>query len=263
MPKMLPNLFMFTPLERLIFSSLESEKSLLPSALTRKTEASRTTLIRALKNLHDRGLIESTKMGKRNGWKRIPQGVLEKNLLTSAKQIGISVTGLEVPGFRLVRGADALTQEFWYLIESLPRNGRLAGIQPTQSGLHSTKKMGTAEVIRINEYIKKRGIIVEAILEENFINELLKRHGSEWLKSFIGRAASTAMIPDEYLQYLADIYLAGDRAVLANWDSEIGVVIDNRDVVELLRSMFKFLHDSGKRLDNSERGRLLLQKEIK
>src|ERR1700733_7752827 len=106
------NVLGLTSAEKTVFECLSSNP-LLPADITRKISLPRTTLLRTLKALQNRGLVESEKIGNRNGWKRVAQGMIERNLLMGAESIGISIAGLEVPGFKLLRGTNELTAEFW------------------------------------------------------------------------------------------------------------------------------------------------------
>ncbi len=244
-----PNIFSLTQAEKKAFSSLSVDQANLPAQLVRKTRLPRTTLLRTLDALARRGLAESHTQGKRLVWRRAPQGSIERSILASTKSLGVSVADMSVPGFTLIRGADDLTRTLRALLESLPRNGRFTGVQPTISALAAMEKMGLQETIKINELIKQRGIIVQGVLEENFVGRLSGVYGREWFKSFAGRLAHTSVVPEEYLRYLSDLYIIGNHAMLANWQDEIGVVIGNKDVVALLNSLFKFMHDSGRRMD--------------
>ncbi|HEV7449397.1 MAG TPA: hypothetical protein VGP13_02570 [Candidatus Paceibacterota bacterium] len=214
--------------------------------------------MRTLDSLKKRGLAESHKQGKRHVWLKAPQGIIEQDILMSAESLGLSMVGLSLPGFSLIRGADKLTETLYTLLESLPRNGQFSGIQPTRSGLVSTDKIGPETIVKINELIKERGIVVRGVLEEDFVEQLHGKFGREWLKSFAGRLTHTSVVPNGYLQYDADLYIIGESAMLANWKDEVGVVIENKDTVILLKSLYQFMHDSGRRLDNNELAKQIL-----
>lgn len=232
--------------EKKLLSVLSAIESKSPADLTREALLPRTTVMRTLKSLQGRGFAISSKNKNRTVWQLITSEVL-----------GISMSGKSSKEFIPLRGVSVLTQTLYSLLESLPRNGRFTGVQPTASAAESIRKMGVEGVIKINELIKNKHIIVQGVLEEDFLPRLYALYGASWLKSFRGRLAHTVVIPKQYLKYRADVYVIGEQAMLVNWHDETGVLIKNRDVVGLLKSMFSFLHDFGNRIDNDEIAKLL------
>jgi hypothetical protein len=244
--------------ERQLFLLIPVGQEVSPAFLTRRAGRPRTSIVRSLWKLHSRGFVKSVKKGKRTLWERRTFARVEESISEDFNAMGFAEVGGTADGFRLLHGIDSLASTLEHLLQKLPRNGQFRGVQPTRSALVLTRKVGVSRIIAINNLIKNKDIIVKGVLEEDFLVSLNSEFGRGWLESFAGRLAHTSFVPKEYMRYGADLYLIGNQAMIANWESELGVVIDNGDIVALLKSMHEFMHDAGNRIDNNELAKLLL-----
>lgn len=245
------DVFNFSPGERAVFNALPTSEGVSCATLTLTTHMPRTTVVRALNSLLARGFVDSIKLGARQVWLR--SGTLEEKLITATNALGISIRTVHDPGFAILSGTKSIIDALWDGLRSLPRNGRFMGIQPTHSADISLQKMGVAAVVAINNFIKKRGIISEGVLSENYIATLTKLHGQPWLESFSGRLAHTTFVPEAFLTYRSEVLLFSTKTILVvNWAQETAVLITNKDTVQLFVAMFRFMHEAGRRIDNNE-----------
>jgi len=211
------------------------------SSIARSSKIPRTSLLYMLKKLHRRELVAKEKCGKRIQWKvNSPIG------LTQASNSGVVV----------YRGIHDIFQIFekWTF---LPKNTRIAGIQPDKSLRQSLLKNNIADFVRINESVKRNRIIFEGIVHEkstaSVISEMGKDKARKVFDSFVGRLEDYIKIPNEFADVESEIYLFKGAAYIINWDKEIAIGIHDKDMVDLLMAMFSCVKEVGTRYNQGEK----------
>lgn len=240
------------------------------SQLATLTRFPRTTLYTALDSLRRRGLITTRRQGKSVIISPIPRQAISDLLTESAlafNEIGnvrISSKKKNNSGFTLIYGKKAMFN-VW---ENLAKKGvkRFSVIQPSRSLLHTISRFTPEEFITVNDAIKKNSIIVDAIIREDNLPTYMNFHKNNpaaqknILKSFLGRMADTTLVRDDYLNNNADLILTSKSAFLMNWENEIGIEIDNPDMIDLLRELFTLAKGYGKKIDFNQYMREYLEK---
>jgi sugar-specific transcriptional regulator TrmB len=237
--------------------------------LSEHSKIARMTLYPLLTRLRARGFIDYRRSGKRRLWGLVPNAQLrarfesaQSELAPHTERQGHTVRLSSEYGSELVfhRGVRRILDVVAELIRQEP-NGVLKGIQSTSSGYRGLEKSGDAAASKINALIKKHKIIVEAVLDESFLHAAQKRTSSRWKKSYIGRMANTSIVPDEYLNFNADLFLFSKRALLINWHDEVAIDITNTEILKMLERLFDFMHASGEKVDTNALVREALQKK--
>ncbi len=78
--------------------------------------------------------------------------------------------------------------------------------------------------------------------------------GKKLLDSFANRSADTAKLPENFLtDTKAEIYLYDDKIAFVNWYEEFAVIIENKDVSELVKAMFNSTKYLLERYDQNEK----------
>ena len=245
------------------------------SGLSRTTNISRTSLYPILNRLKKRGLITTTRRGKRQRWKAVSDQKMQQKLFTLAhQQEQIDESGEQVIGivpsqqseYKVYAGREKLVQIYEDL-GRLPRNSRLAVIQPNVSAYSVMKQFPYKRLVKLNQAIKDRKIIVEAILQENFLDYYiarLKKEGKnpkQILKAYGGRLAVTTYVPEDRLDFDSEITLYENTVIIANWPERVAVVIKSAEVAGIIRELFESLKELGKRVDQNPRVAEILEKE--
>jgi len=229
--------------------------------LSDKSKVARMTLYPLLTRLRARDLIDYRRRGKRRLWGLVPSAELRKRLEVAQSELapqaerrGDTVRLASEHGSELVfhRGVRRITAVISELIRQ-ERGSVLKGIQSTSSGYTGLQKAGESVASKINDLIKRNKIIVESVLDESFLETARTKTGNRWKKSYLGRMANTVIVPNEYLDFDADLFLFRKRALLINWHDEIAIDITNDEMLKLLGRLFDFMHAVGKKVDTNAR----------
>ena len=260
-----------SPIENKVLFAIE-KTPLNMSGLAGSTKTPRTTLYTAIDSLKRRGLISTRKIGKAVVISPTPKGTIQDMLAEASsaydadgntKIIKKHDNGKQ-SGFTVVSGKKAMLKVWEGLAQRDTK--RFYAIQPTRSMVHTIERFKPGEFIPINNAIKKNRIIVDAILKEDNFPTYMEMHKREpniqkdIIKSFIGRMAETTLIRNEYLNNNAEIYITSRSAFLMNWEQEIGIKIENKDMIDLLSEMFQLAKGYGKKIDLNEYMRGWLEK---
>jgi predicted transcriptional regulator len=215
--------------------------------LSQETKIPRTSLYYMLSRLEDRGFVHQVKQGKKILWtkskdimsthKKALSALLDKeeaNILTSliSKETKVSVL------------RDKKIIQIFEDISNLAPRTRIYGVQPDTSFVQAVEYIPLTDLIKINNTIKQKNIIVEAIIHERSIDSIQNLFNKDdlrvFLESFGGRSADTVKLPFDYLKTTSsEIYLYNNTVALINWKEKFAVTIQNEDVFELALEMFK------------------------
>lgn len=255
--------------KRDIFSLLESEKNILKNLseipllladISKKSNLARTTALYALKKLESRGLVTSKKNGKRNMWSRSASKKVEQSFEIAENIVDIFFLKNRGKGVTIFSGVEELKSVLWRELRSLPKHGPLAGVQTASSAQNEIEKIGHEEIKVINKYIHDKELVVSAVFEEEFYLKNFKKFGPEWLEGFKERVASMVFVPQEYLLFDAEMNIFVNKVLIISWKEEVAILIEDKNLVKLLKSLFKFMHDRGRRLNHHEISEFLLKK---
>ncbi len=237
--------------EELILSALSSgDKNV--SEIARATKIPRTSLLYILTKLKERTLVEDEPKGKSVSWKLIKQDILDIRSVGSSKN-DISIS----------HGAPALLDILNKLVD-LPKNSRVQGIQPDISLRNAIKKNSLDDLLRINTALKEHKLIFEGIVHEKSVDTIMadmgKHAASKIFESFIGRLEDYVKIPDEFANVNAEMYIFKGVAYILNWEKEIAIIVNNRDMVALLQAMFSCVKELGIRYSQNEKMKAKIKK---
>lgn len=232
--------------EVLILQKLTSEP-LRIADISKETKIPRTSLYYMLPKLEDRKFITQIKIEKKVYWKKNS----DEQILTSYKKIVESISTNTLGETKKVSKDTQIT--FYHgndqvinilrEVSSLPPHSRFYGIQPESSIIAAVNNNPLDSIIDFNHKVKKSKLIVEGIIHEKGTYSMLQKLSQEEQKRLLGsfskRAADTAKLPEGYLNSTqAEIYLFKNKIALVNWVEEFAVIIENKDVYDLLKAMF-------------------------
>ncbi len=224
------------------------------SDLALSTQIPRTSLYYMLPRLQERGFLEKVRRSRKILWRKASDedicnayeealkrfkgasdaenggGSSEVRAISDAARIG------------LYQGNEKVLTVFDEIL-SMPPKSRFFGIQPEQSIIAAVTRNPIEKIISFNQRINAKRMIVEGIVHERGTDSMFaalpENEGLELLRSFANRSADTAKLPNNFLNKTkAEIYLYEDKVAIVNWHEEFAVIIENKDVFELVKEMF-------------------------
>lgn len=229
--------------------------------IAQATGIPRTSLYYMLPKLEQRAFVVSTKKDKKILWKLVTPAEIQKkyneSLHTSISPSEAIIPISTATSLEIYRG-DKNVLNAWKQISDLPPRSRVLGIQPEQSLLMAITKNNIQDVVTFNEAVKRKHIIVEGIIHkrgtDSMYKVLSKKDGLLLLKSFANRTADTAELPDHLLtNTTAEMYLYGNKIAIVNWKESLCVIIENKDINELMHTMFASTKYLLKKYDQNEK----------
>lgn len=247
------------------------EKEFIIQDLAVYTEIPRTSLYYALPHLVERGFIESFRRNKKTYWRNIYNDTIndffEKHKLDeNEKDIG-NTSNTEG---NFIKKISSKSKVYFYNgknqavnvfrdMEKLPPHSRFYGIQPEASIIGAITENRLEDIIEFNKKVKSSKLIVEGIIHEkgteSMVQSLSPTDKKRLLDSFSGRTADTSKLPEGFLNNTkAEIYFYDDKKIaIVNWYEDFAVIIENKDVFDLLIEMFKSTKYMLKKYDQNEK----------
>lgn len=261
-----------TPEDNVLLKVLEKH-NLGVSELARATGQPRTSLYPRLLRLKERGLVSTTHKGKRRLWRSVSPRKLRDKLFTLAHAHEVveesgeqefGVISSQESEYKVYAGKNKLV-EIYESLGRLPRHTRLHIMQPNISAYSVMQRFPHDRLVAINQNIKDRQIIVEAILQENFLDyytDRLREEGKstkDIMQAYGGRLAITHYVPADRLNFDSEVTIYNDVVIIANWQELVAVVIKNEQVAGLVKDIFESLQTIGRRVDQNPRVKDIIQ----
>ena len=249
------------------------EKEFIIQDLATHTEIPRTSLYYALPHLVERGFIESFRRSRKTYWRSIYNetidGFFEKHR-SNKVEIEEGIVETSNTGDNFIKRISPRSKVYFYNgknkavndfrdMEKLPPHSRFYGIQPEASIVGGINRNRLEDIIDFNKRVKSSKFIVEGIIHESgtesMVQSLSPTDKKRLLDSFSGRSADTAKLPEGFLNDTkAEIYLYDNKKVaIVNWYEDFAVIIENKDVFDLLIEMFKSTKYMLKKYDQNEK----------
>ncbi|MEI8328129.1 MAG: hypothetical protein WCG02_03255 [Candidatus Taylorbacteria bacterium] len=233
------------------------------SQISKKAKIPRSSVPYMLEKLKVRGFIKSStdlRLKKKKVWRSdITQPIKSLGNIKKSSFVGgrdVTDIGRSVVTYH---GAGHILDIFYKMTE-LPKNSRIIAFQPDSSVRYALRKNLLSNLLKINEDIKRKALIVEGIVHEKSVTTITQEIGmkssQKVFHSFIGRLEDYVKIPDEFADVESEIYIFGGAAYLINWNREIAVCIDDGAMVQLLTAMITCVKEFGQRYSQNEKMKL-------
>jgi predicted transcriptional regulator len=268
------NILGLTQCESLIIRHL-SRQSYNISQLAKVTKIPRTSLYTSLKNLHKRGLIHPKKKGVSVSFSKIDSDTVQQLYMKAFADLSYSLSSNatrsntdeyfitkqsktkpqkgDKTGFTMLNGSDALI-EGWKDITAT-KQSRVRAIQPTKVLIDILTAVKPEKIIPINNMIKDKEIIMDAIVQENTMSTYMNMFKNspqlqtDIIKSLEGRSADFTLVENKYLNCHSELIIGARSALILDWRKEMGIEIKNEGMIELLRELFELAKGYGKKTD--------------
>ncbi len=226
------------PAERRVMNTLDTVPKN-ASFISQTTKISNSTLTYMLKKLQRRQLICSVGQGHKHvQWK------------SNLEQVWSSLSTKNSTSAHVFNGKKEIFKLFDRL-HQLPKNSRLLGYQPDKSLRCALRAIDTNEWLRIDNLIKERKFIVEAVVHKKsvhgIVSEVGKDKASKIFDSFIGRLEDYVCIPDGFGDFESELYIFGGSAYFINWKNEVAVEFRDKALVDMVTCMLYCLKGVGVR----------------
>lgn len=264
-----------TDYEFVILKALKA-KSFMIQDLAVETGIPRTSLYYTLPHLVERGFIDSFRKNKKTYWRSIYNQTIadffenhkstrednddtDHNIKKSKDEDGNYIKRFSNSSKVYLYNGKNQAVNVFRDIEKLPQHSRFYGIQPEASIVGAITENRLEDIIEFNKKVKYSKLIVEGIIHEkgteSMVQSLSPSNKKILLDSFSGRSADTAKLPEGFLNNTkAEIYLYDNKKVaLVNWYEDFAVIIENKDVFDLLIEMFKSTKYMLKKYDQNEK----------
>lgn len=242
-----------------------TDQSLSFTVLARKVKIPRTSLYTRIKHLLKRGLITEVRVGKRKQYvlvsREVLQGYFEEladhfSMIEKKKSKSFILHGRVSSEYLVYRGIENLVA-LYKRFGDLDKYSRIYTLQPNISAYSVMKAFPYDELVKINQRIKDRKIIVEAVLQENFIdfykNKLRQENKpiKDIFEAYGGRMADTHYISQKYINFDSELMMTKDFAVIANWQEHVAVEIRDKETVGILLELFGFIKSQSSKVDQN------------
>lgn len=127
---------------------------------------------------------------------------------------------------------------------------RIQVIQSVKSWKQALEKVPLKLLNTLNAGIKQNRIILEAIVSSS-IAELSKSQKISWKQNMEGRTTGVTLVPDEMLNFDAEVLIFSDTVLITNWKKETCHVLEGADMVRLFVTLFGSLQGLGKHFDSN------------
>jgi len=244
-----------------IIKRLKQTNSLKVTNLARLTRIPRTSVEFLLKKLNKRGLVEKVKIRNHYEWQKVDDAILAtkfrqliNNLDFYSEVIGkIEDKSIIIEVFRSkAKIIEAATK----ILKFNPAY-RVYYIQCAASAKYQMEKFPKQFVLEFHRKLKKSGIIMEVITAESilpYFNSLSKKE----LQSHLGRPLITYLVPDQFVDFGADIIIHKNLIIILNYDDESVIYIKNKLFASIFANLFELIQSYSKKYDLNEYMRNLM-----
>lgn len=226
--------------ETLILGLISKYSSINISDLAQRAKVARTTLYTPLSQLIKRKLVVARKQGR------------EKVFSLVAAQYPWQSREETSDNISFIKGVESFLNLINKTVD-INRGDRVRWIQPNGALRSLLEKSDLQDLIRLNKRIVSSGIIIEAVLEDNYFKVYKSIVGDnkfkEVAKSFIGRPYEGYMVRSGILDEFTEIITFSQHAVLINWKNGEGFVTSKKDLIYFFNGYIDLVEGSSKKVD--------------
>lgn len=212
------------------------------------TKIPRTTLYTTIKTLKSRRFVEKYKIKNKTIISLVDKSKIDSILFTeSTHQKTENEEWLKSPDFKIIHGLENLIGVYEKITSQ--KNQRMHAIQPTSSMLAAIKKVKPEKLVELNELVKNNKIVFDAIIHQNYMSKYMdtylkendhKQTQEKLLKSLEKRMSEMSIINNDYLNAGSEIYFTDSRLFILNWEDEVAISIENKEIINLIKGLFDF-----------------------
>ncbi len=228
--------------ERKILLSLELPGTL--AEVSRRLKIPRSTAEYCLHNLINTRWVVTTLKGKRRIY----------SLVSKHKAAPTSSPILRLGPITVYTGTEAI-EELWKEVAEQSKGSRLIGVQPRSSFKEAIKKSKKGTVTTVSQTITDKKFIVDAIVHEDLARSIFAQYSTD-AKSvaqvFTNRLEDMVKVDQSFLDEKSEMFMINNFSFFVDWFNEVAVKIENKNINNLLKSLYQATKAYGKRYEQGK-----------
>lgn len=204
--------------------------------LAKKLKEPRTTVYTPIQHLAQRGFLSSVKVKKEKLYSLAMDKLGEENNHADHRVAGSFEEIITIFSEQLSRGIHT----------------RLRNIEATGTVLHLMDNLHIDFVKKYSHIITASGVVVESVIEEDYLDECKRVYGSEkynkFVQSLVGRPYNISFIEKGVLEPHVQVLILEDVFVI-NWKTKSFYHYKEKEMVGLFTTYFTLLQSKAKKVD--------------
>jgi predicted transcriptional regulator len=223
--------------------------------ISQKTNIPRTTVEFLLKKLAKKGLVAKIKIANHYEWQKVNDTELAvkfrhliNNLDIYSEVIGkIEDKSLIIEVFqgekKIIEAAEKILK--------FKTHERVYYIQSTTSAQYQTAHFAEQFYTNFQNKLKKSGIIMEVIAAEGIL-AYFDKLSKKGLESHLGRPIVSYLVPNQYVDFEADIIIHQNNVMIFNYKNESIVLMKNNLISAIMMNFFELIMAHSRKVDLNE-----------
>ena len=236
-----------------ILTLLKTGRSFKVATMSQNIMLPRTTVHFLLKKMRARKLVKAIKVVNHYEWVLEQPEIITKKIdalrhfFYPIEKEKIETVNLKI---FLSKGLPAIKSAYDKIL-TLSKTERVYFIQGLKSAESALKKIDGGYFFDFHKKLKERKIILEGISGEGLL-KLFRGLSRQELKSHAGRLLVCRLIPDEYVNFEADILIIRETMYIINTQTEEVIAIRNKTISDAFKNLFNFFEDRAEKIDLNE-----------
>lgn len=202
------------------------------SRLQKRLALPRTTIASELYRLQDRGLVRADRVGRNNIWK----STLDHSVL---RQPAGAAQGV----FSEARVYEGVTEikDLYRRALTIHKAERVTIVEGTQAVKTIADKAGVEFVASWHSVALERQLIMESLISEHTLRQVQAGDIAPEIITSLQRFVLWVgyVVPDNIINTNSALLVFRDSLILVDWNKELGMFIENREVVTLIRHLIE------------------------
>ncbi len=254
------NLLEFSPQEKKILNLLaENQKGLTATAISTLVKEPRTTVNFYLKRLAEMGWARKI---KQTGYPYPLWYLVEKNEIKNTVSGFFASLGINADTTITTTATNGYEQvlEAYEKILAAGKTERVFVIQGRQAPEAALKILPIEFVEKMHAGHKHKEIILEGIASEKSM-AMFEQMSVRELRSHYGRLAVVYLIPDQYLNFDAEIFVFQDNIIIIQPAAKKALIIRDQNTAHALRLLISFIEIHAQKINVNEYIQELIEKK--
>ena len=234
--------------EKKILNLLTTSKfSLTATAISDRVSEPRTTVNFHLNKLLIKGWIKKIKSPESQYplWCLNDKSNIKNTLLGFFTPIGITPTGLKTVSVK--EGYEQVKVAYEKILE-VGKTERVFVIQGSRAPSAALENLPIDFIEKIHTTQKRKTIILEGITSEKGLS-VFKNMTSRELQSHYGRLTVVYVIPDEYLDFDAEIFIFQNSIIIIQPVARKSLIVQDKNTAQALKMLIEFMKQYAEKVD--------------
>lgn len=237
-----------------------------PTLIAKEAKVSRVGVYKIIASLEERGIVKQAKRNNRKYFELIEKKMLLESLQKTEKFLS-KREGNDDPeetvygtsgDISIFMGKKGLEKVFDTIFTEYS-NQEFLTLQTKKSDMAWLTMFSAEEVKKYSELASKSKLIHRNMFEKGTVKLAFEVYGLEWAKSYLGRTSSVNEIDPKYADFSSQIWLSASTFYLVSVEEKIAIVIKNKVIIKMMKSLLRLIHDASHKIDINEELRKLMR----